>query len=727
MANQDDQPTKGTGSLRPRARLMRTLGDELISSETVALIELVKNAYDADATRVLLRFKEPLEVGHGVIEVIDDGHGMTLDTVRGAFLEPATHFRKRATESEEFGRTVTGEKGIGRFAVSRLADELELVSRRRGAPTETRVLFDWRLFDDEDAYLDQVEIAWETTDAADIAPGGVVQALWADGLPSGELLYGGTLLRLRGLRTRWQREQIDQLRTALARLVSPFLFEKQRAARDAFSIFIEVPPIFAGLSGRVEPPEALRNSHYLLRGAMEADGAYSVQMRLRTSNDEVPHNGRVLINERPPTCGPFEFELRVWDRDAESMRTLAEQLGTKLTDVRSDLDRVAGINVYRDGFRVLPYGEPGNDWLELDSRRINNPTLRLSNNQILGFVLISKGTNPSLRDQTNREGLLRNQAYEDLRGALREIIARLEQARYSERRPPEPGPRPGAGRGLFSGFDLAAVRNYVAEQYAGDHRLKRLLGETEAAIERDIERAQEVVVRYRRLATLGELIDKVLHDGRAPLAKIGDEADIGLRSLERRDKECEDLLADVKVRLGRVSTQHDVLATVFRRIEPFGGRRRGRPARLVLEAVITDAFGVLESDIKRLGIQVRLPKTETPVTVDAAELQEIIVNLLDNSLHWLRFEPNDSRAIQVDVNRDDEGVHIVFSDSGPGVREGARESIFDPYFSTKENGIGLGLSIAGEIIDEYYGGELRLLETGPLKGATFQATLKRRI
>src|SRR4051794_503887 len=103
---------------------MRTLGDELISSETVAVIELVKNAYDADATRVLLRFGEPLTSGAGAIEIIDDGHGMTLDTVRDAFLEPATQYRARETRSEEFARVVTGEKGIGRFAVSRLADEL---------------------------------------------------------------------------------------------------------------------------------------------------------------------------------------------------------------------------------------------------------------------------------------------------------------------------------------------------------------------------------------------------------------------------------------------------------------------------------------------------------------------------------------------------------------------------------------------------------------------------
>src|SRR3972149_6305925 len=98
--------TSGTQSLRPRARIMRTLGDELISDETVAVIELVKNAYDADATRVLVHFHGPLEIGKGKIEVIDNGHGMDLETIQTAWMEPATLVKKRRTRSESGRRRV---------------------------------------------------------------------------------------------------------------------------------------------------------------------------------------------------------------------------------------------------------------------------------------------------------------------------------------------------------------------------------------------------------------------------------------------------------------------------------------------------------------------------------------------------------------------------------------------------------------------------------------------
>ena len=100
--------------LRPRARLMSTLGEELISNERVALTELVKNAYDADASLVVIRFNAPLVAGSGSIEVWDDGHGMSPETVRGTWLEIATPHRHRSPQSEGLGRRVLGAKGIGR-------------------------------------------------------------------------------------------------------------------------------------------------------------------------------------------------------------------------------------------------------------------------------------------------------------------------------------------------------------------------------------------------------------------------------------------------------------------------------------------------------------------------------------------------------------------------------------------------------------------------------------
>lgn len=718
--------------LRPRARLLRTIGDELISSETVAVIELVKNAYDADATRVAVKFTAPLEAGKGSIEVIDNGHGMSLDTIRTAWMEPATPIKRRRNKSEQLARRMLGEKGIGRFATSRLADFLEVVSRRAEADYEVRVFFDWSQFKDEQKYLDEVEILWEEVSPSDIHPNGDIGDLWKEEKrPQDSKLNHGTILRMQDLTVSWEEEQLQTLRAALARLVSPFLAEEQ--VNDEFQILLQLPDEFEHLSGKVQPPEALKKPPYSLKGSIDGYGNYKFTVRIKDEEecleDRFVLHGRPLPGglspERPPQCGPFDIELRVWDRD-EALGELAREQGSTIKDVRRDLDEAAGVNVYRDSFRVLPYGEPSNDWLRLDARRVDNPTLRLSNNQVVGYVRISSEQNPQLRDQSNREGLIAGPALDDLRELIKMAMTKLETRRASARRDDDQGGRHDGG--LFSDFDLKSVRDLIKRRHPEDSELLKLVGEKDKDLGRRVEKVQEVISRYRRLATLGRLIDTVLHDGRAPLSKIRNEARLGMRDVERSRDYSEGFTKKLKDRFDMVSKQSDALKTVFDKIEPFGGRKRGRPTRVRLEQTIADAFAVLDGEIENSGAQVTLPETHTIVTVDPSEVQEVIVNLLDNSLYWLREVPKDTRRILVEVNRvSPDMVNILFSDSGPGVKPQFRDSIFEPYFSDKPDGAGQGLAIAGEIVKEHYDGELELVDGGPLPGATFRITLRRRV
>ena len=103
-------------------------------------------------------------------------------------------------------------------------------------------------------------------------------------------------------------------------------------------------------------------------------------------------------------------------------------------------------------------------------------------------------------------------------------------------------------------------------------------------------------------------------------------------------------------------------------MEPFGGRRRGRPTQLYLEEIICDAFAVFAADIDRLKVKTALPCTQTLVRVDTAEMQEVIINLLQNSIYWLDQASESQREIAVKVERKaPDHVDILFSDSGPGV------------------------------------------------------------
>ena len=179
MTSSDQQPTPRF--LRPRARMILTIGLELISSDTVALTELVKNAFDADARHVLVRITgavidNAIHAGHGIIEVLDDGVGMSSETIAETWLEPATPNRRRQRRSAE-GRRILGEKGVGRFAAAKLAEKLELVSRPDNAP-EVTLRLDWSDFENEDSYLDQIEIHWTADKPIAFAPSGEVTTLW---------------------------------------------------------------------------------------------------------------------------------------------------------------------------------------------------------------------------------------------------------------------------------------------------------------------------------------------------------------------------------------------------------------------------------------------------------------------------------------------------------------------------------------------------------------------
>jgi C4-dicarboxylate-specific signal transduction histidine kinase len=184
-------------------------------------------------------------------------------------------------------------------------------------------------------------------------------------------------------------------------------------------------------------------------------------------------------------------------------------------------------------------------------------------------------------------------------------------------------------------------------------------------------------------------------------------------------------LEKIKKYVEKIHSVRKDFAQLFKRIEPFGGRKRGRPKTVIVEEIIENQFLLAHNEIEKLNIEYSLPNTKNTVTIDEAELGIIIMNLLQNAIHWLETI-DDERRIVVQVIREKDTLSIIFSDNGPGVREEFQKLIFDPYFSTRPDGIGLGLTIVGELVSEY-NGDFVLIDNGPLDGATFKITFKYRI
>lgn len=698
----------GSSVLRPRARLIKTIGEELISSDIVAILELVKNSYDADATIIEIKFNgkvveieegkkkvRVLEKDNTSIIISDDGIGMSLETIKSSWMEPATINKKKEKVSPGKARRYTGEKGIGRFASAKLASDLKMVTKKE-KDNEVVANFRWSDFGDEEKYLDQISCQWEVRTPI-------------------EIKKKGTTLYITNLNSNWDEHKLRTLRIALSRLINPI------SPIPDFLMDLTLPEGLEDLSGDIEPPSSLLKPIYSIKGNVNEVGVG--HLIYNSVNIPEPQPFEIDFNKeirpiRQIQSGAFSFEFNIWDRDGKTLKKLALDTESTLKNVKEDLDALGGISIYRDDFRVLPYGEPKNDWLRLDLRRVQSPTLRISNNQIIGYISTSLATNPEFKDQSNREGLVESSAFIDLQEIIKAILNQLEVRRYAERRlDQEQTPK----QTLFANF---AVRNYlqiITDKHPEDKDIREAIERAEKSIERGIKKVQEVLSQYRRLSTLGLLVDVILHDGNNYLAILDGEAVLLEEELEKKGRNEQ----TISIILKNIIEVRKSLAQLFRRLEPFGGRKKGAPKEIVLEEAIRNVFELHKTDLFRLKINILLPDSKSIVRIDEGELQFIFVNLLQNSIYWLESVEGE-RRITIEVEKDNESVSIVFSDNGPGVKEEYHSLIFDPYFSTKPNGIGLGLTIVGELVTEY-DGEFYLIENGPLDGATFKLIFKRRI
>lgn len=733
----------GSSALRPKARLLRTLGSDLISSDKVALIELAKNSYDADASVVLIRFYGPLEEGRGRIEVWDDGHGMDVITLQRSWLDIATDTKRRRPRSDG-GRRVLGEKGIGRLAAARLGHEMMLVTRMINAD-EVKLLIDWTDFDREDAYLDQIEVAWEVG-APDVFSDSGAATDTFTAADNETWHHGrGTLVQIDRLSRAWDRDDLLELRTALTRLVRPRpgTGSSPASAEDIepdFQVILELVEVDEGLedlAGPIEPSSELQTPRYSLTGSVDAQGS----ARLRYTQQNPPLEEDIGLKQlwtdvkRSPQAGPFDFEINVWDRDKTAIQRTLQETDSEgaspsardLKGFRDTLNEVAGVSIYRDGFRVLPFGESGDDWLGLDLRRVQTPTRRVSNNQIIGHVFIGADTNEGLKDQSNREGILAGTAYSDLQTLVKAALVELETRRYAVRHPKKE-PR-GSKGGLFERFDLGEIRSALAQSYPGDKRLIGLIDDKNRDIQEGVTEVQNVLSRYSRLATLGELIDRVLHDGRTVVTRLKNIARFGARDLSKNNLTDSEKTTIAAKTMSETTAQADLLSSLFKQIEPFGGRRRGRPKEISTSEVIDKAISILQQEAYDRGVELVREGGPVVVKIDEAELLTVLINLIQNAIYWTSTQPKgvERKVIAAARLNEDSSLSLVVSDSGPGVAEAIRIHIFDPYFSSKPEGVGLGLSIVGNLVEDIYEGQLILVDEGPLDGATFEATFRKRV
>ena len=689
----------GSTKMRPRARIISLIGEELISDEPVALVELVKNSYDADATLVEIRFAGSDPACPERIIVEDDGIGMDIDTVLNCWFEPGT-ISKRKTDRSPGKRLYQGAKGIGRFAAGRLAEHLYLESTPESSNDSVFVIMDWGRFDDE-SYLDEIEIDYEIRQSR----------------PDSH----GTKLTLESLRKgNWTQDDFEKLHARLTRLVSPF------DEISDFNIFLEIPG-YNQYSGQIQPPELILSPTYLLQGCIDNMGCFTGEMKVNGAQHKVFSNYKLGGRSKKPVCGAFEIEVRAWDRDPAGLAPFVERLHIGIREIRKTLDNYCGVSIYRDGFRVHPYGEQGNDWLNLDNRSRQNPVRNLANNQVIAAIRISRENNPGLRDRSTREGMVYNDEHSSLEEWFKESISLLEEERYRLRPRKKDDDRV---QPLFESLDISGAVKEAQTKLGHDHQIAIMLVNTEKQVRVGVDRIQDVFSRLLMSSGLGQMVDIVIHEIGSPLGKINRQISLIERDMAKR---CHpDTASQFNPKITNVKGWLEQIHNLRDRLDPQTPAKRGRASSFFVHEEIEDNIDLYKALIEKQKIEyhIDLPTDPILVRMSRASLGQIIANLLDNSIYWLVDSNGSGNGGRIDIKLDtiEHGFRILISDDGPGVAPEDQSRVFDPYFSTKRGGSGMGLGLyICRLVVEPYGKIVVGEDSACLPGACFEVLFERKV
>lgn len=667
------------------ARHIRQLGRELVADKVTAVAELIKNAYDADATELTLRFSgDTGRPGGGILEVIDDGHGMKLADAKNRWMRLSTDFKARTPRSPRWHRQRAGQKGIGRFATETLGGRLELISTSEETGERVQITFDWQRLYQAGENLDSVENPYELRQAS--------------------CEEHGTVLRIENLHDPWTSADFTRIARAVYLLQPP---QTPKGVTDDPGLTVHIVSA-DGKEVRIEPDlDAFRQAATAeITGDVDDDGVGL--WRIRSQRFEL--DNEQVVPQRILIAGPFTFHAHYFIYTRETLGNIA------VRRAREFGNEYGGIRLYRDDLRIMPYGERGDDWLGLDRisrRREYLPAL--GNNAFFGEVAITRAENVLLIDTASREGVIENEAFAELAkfvsdglvwGVLQVAAARGRKGKASAK---SAAPsrvdlltRVLAALGAPADTDTVGRVSTVIDEIMEDAR--RGDADQRARIQ-DIIGELELL---RVLASLGTSIAVFSHELKAIMnASAGALLDV------------EDALETQELELIRTSVEE--LGGAFEKLDGLGeyissyvsdSRRRER-APQPLRALIDEFVASFKKTVNKRGIQFEhdvSPETLRTTPMSRSQLQAILFNLLTNSIKAMDVEGQQQRRIRIVAQQVGQRVSLRFEDTGVGVPPHLKDRIFDPFVTSslpaeQELGVGtgLGLKIVRDIVTAYNG------------------------
>lgn len=678
------------------------LGRELVGRQETAVSELVKNAYDADARVVELIF-EDTDLPGGRLFIVDDGHGMTRDELINGFMRISTTDKIHNPISRLYKRQRAGRKGIGRFASQRLGNKLTLITKTEDTTDALRVDIDW------DVFLPDKEIA-EIRSKIDTATFSKEH---------------GTLLKIENLRDAWTDAQIRRVYRYVSDLIQPFPLSKELKAKKndpgfAIKFYRKI-----GNELYVVADEETMIFNYALA---VIDGQVDGQGHGKWSVSSDRYN----FKEENIPIGPDRDRLDSEYNHLRNVKFKAHYFiflsdlipGQQLARIQELAKTKGGMRLYRNGFRVLPYGEPYDDWLRLDAssavREIIPPH---ANKNFFGFVEVYDPHGEWFEETSSREGLIENDSLRELvefmHQSLKAAVLRIASVRDRKQ---TPGQRDWESKSKPSKQLRDVAKQLKAKDGAGkeEHGGKDVATKLESIADEqeriEKEYLQEIAM-LRVLASLGLTIGQFTHEIRHYNTALRADCK-NIATFLANDREAKTISDRMEANLNTLKSY----TAYFDKTVADNISRELRPQELrdVINAFITATRQIAH----RSGIELIDPEIDDydlyTRPMHPSEWASILFNLFTNAKKAIDRSGAEDGKIFIRAGREDERIYLEFADNGAGIAPEIEDRIFDAFFSTTTPagsladetdeiiGTGLGLKIVKDIV-ESAGGSISLV------------------